>query len=60
MSNLRALDPTFTDSFDSAIRTFSLAPDVDDGKVQARYADGVFSLELPKKASAASKKTAVQ
>ncbi|MDI1339389.1 Hsp20/alpha crystallin family protein [Polaromonas sp.] len=37
-------------------RTFSLAQDVDDDKVQARYADGVLSLELPKKASAASKK----
>jgi HSP20 family protein len=41
-------------------RTFSLAQDVDDGKVQAKYADGVLSLELPKKASAASKKITVQ
>ena len=41
-------------------RTFSLAQDVDDSKVQAKYADGVLSLELPKKASAASKKIAVQ
>jgi len=41
-------------------RTFSLAQDVDDSKVQAKYADGVLSLELPKKVSAASKKIAVQ
>lgn len=41
-------------------RTFSLAEDVDDSKVQARYADGVLSLELPKKASPASRKIAVQ
>ena len=41
-------------------RTFSLAQDVDDGKAQAKYADGVLTLELPKKASAASKKIAIQ
>ncbi len=41
-------------------RTFSLAQDVDDSKVQAKYADGVLSLELPKKASTASKKITVQ
>lgn len=41
-------------------RTFSLAQVVDDSKVVAKYADGVLSLELPKKASPASKKIAVQ
>jgi HSP20 family protein len=41
-------------------RTFSLAKDVDDTKAQAKYADGVLTLELPKKAAAASKKLAVQ
>ena len=41
-------------------RTFSLAQDVDDSKVQAKYADGVLSLELPKKASTATKKITVQ
>jgi HSP20 family protein len=41
-------------------RTFSLAQDVDDSKVVAKYADGVLTLELPKKASTASKKIAVQ
>jgi HSP20 family protein len=41
-------------------RTFSLAQDVDDTKVVAKYADGVLSLELPKKASPESKKITVQ
>ena len=41
-------------------RTFSLAQDVDDSKVVAKYADGVLTLELPKKASAQSKKITVQ
>ena len=41
-------------------RTFSLAQDVEDGKAQAKYADGVLTLELPKKSTAASKKVAVQ
>lgn len=41
-------------------RTFSMADDIDDAKVQAKYIDGVLTLELPKKASAAMKKIAVQ
>jgi HSP20 family protein len=41
-------------------RTFSLAEDVDDSKAEAKYADGVLTLELPKKATAASRKLAVQ
>jgi HSP20 family protein len=41
-------------------RTFSLAQDVDDAKTQARYADGVLTLELPKKATTASRKVTVQ
>lgn len=44
----------------SISRTFSLAQDVDDTKVVAKYLDGVLTLELPKKASMASKKIAVQ
>ena len=44
----------------SISRTFSLAHDIDDTKVQAKYADGVLTLELPKKNSAASKKVTVQ
>ena len=41
-------------------RTFSMAEDIDDTKVQAKYVDGVLTLELPKKPSAAMKKIAVQ
>lgn len=44
----------------SISRTFSLAQDVEDTKVVAKYVDGVLTLELPKKASTASKKIAVQ
>jgi HSP20 family protein len=40
-------------------RAFSLAQDVDDTKVQARYADGVLSLELPKKATPAARRITV-
>jgi HSP20 family protein len=35
-------------------RAFSLAQDIDEAGVQARYADGVLNLELPKKASGAA------
>jgi HSP20 family protein len=41
-------------------RSFSLAQDVDEAKSQARYADGVLTLELPKKASGSAKKLQVQ
>lgn len=41
-------------------RTFSLAQDVDESKAQAKYEDGVLTLELPKKATAASKRIAIQ
>ena len=41
-------------------RTFSLADDVDESKAEAKYADGVLTLLLPKKVTAASKKLAVQ
>jgi HSP20 family protein len=41
-------------------RTFSLAQDIDDGRVQAKYADGVLSLELPKKAPADARRIAIQ
>ena len=41
-------------------RTFSLAQDVDDAKTVAKYADGVLTLELPKKTTATAKKVAVQ
>ena len=40
-------------------RTFSLGQDVDEAKADAKYADGVLTLELPKKASAAARKLTV-
>lgn len=41
-------------------RTFSLANDVDEARVEAKYADGVLSLQLPKKAAQQSSKITVQ
>ena len=41
-------------------RAFSLGQDVDDTKAQAKYADGVLALELPKKATASARKVTVQ
>ncbi|ABE43150.1 Hsp20/alpha crystallin family protein [Polaromonas sp. JS666] len=46
--------------YGSVSRTFSLSQDVDDAKAVAKYADGVLTLELPKKTTAASKKLTVQ
>lgn len=46
--------------YGSVSRTFSLADDVDDSKAEAKYADGVLTLKLPKKATVASKKVTVQ
>lgn len=40
--------------YGSVSRTFSLADEVDESKVTAKYSDGVLSLELPKKAASAS------
>ena len=41
-------------------RSFSLSDDVDEAKAEAKYADGVLTLKLPKKATAAARKLAVQ
>jgi HSP20 family protein len=41
-------------------RSFSLGQEVDEAKVQAKYADGVLTLDLPKKAPAPSSKIAIQ
>lgn len=41
-------------------RSFSLGQDVDADKVQAKYTDGVLSLELPKKSPAAAGRIAIQ
>lgn len=44
----------------SISRTFSLSHDIDDAKVQAKYADGVLTLDLPKKSSSTLKKVNVE
>lgn len=41
-------------------RTFSLARDVDEARTVARYADGVLTLELPKKSSESARKVEVR
>jgi len=41
-------------------RSFTLRQDVDDGKADARYQDGVLELVLPKKAGTAVKQLAVK
>lgn len=46
--------------FGTVARTFSLGQDVDSSGVQARYADGVLTLELPKKSPADARRIAIQ
>jgi HSP20 family protein len=48
--------------YGSVSHTFSLADDVDESKIVAKYNDGVLSLELPKKAtsSAGKKRIGIQ
>jgi HSP20 family protein len=41
-------------------RLFSVAQDIDEAAVEARYADGVLSLVLPKKAPVSAKRVTVQ
>jgi len=41
-------------------RAFTLAQDVDEAAAEAKYADGVLELRLPKKAAVSAKKLAVQ
>jgi HSP20 family protein len=47
-------------NYGSVARSFSLAQDVDVAKVQATYADGVLSLELPKKSQGDARKISIQ
>lgn len=47
-------------SYGAISRSFSLAQDIDAGRVQAKYADGVLTLELPKAAPADSRRINVQ
>jgi HSP20 family protein len=46
--------------YGSISRSFSLAQDVDEGNVQAKYADGVLTLELPRKAPASARRIEIQ
>jgi len=46
--------------FGKVYRAFSLAQDVDEASANARYADGVLELTLPKKAVVTAKRLAVQ
>lgn len=46
--------------YGSLYRSFSLGHDVDQTAASAKYADGILQLTLPKKASAASRKLAIQ
>jgi HSP20 family protein len=46
--------------FGTISRSFSLAQDVDSSRVEAKYVDGVLSLQLPKAAPADSRRIAVQ
>lgn len=41
-------------------RSFTLAQDVDEAKAQAKYADGVLELTLPKKAASSARKLSIQ
>jgi HSP20 family protein len=46
--------------YGSISRSFSLSQDIDSGRVQARYADGVLTLDLPKAAPMDSRRITVQ
>jgi len=46
--------------FGKVARSFTLAQDVDEATAQAKYADGVLELTLPKKAISSAKKLAIQ
>jgi HSP20 family protein len=43
-----------------ASRSFALATEVDDGKAEAKYLNGVLELTLPKKATSATRKLAIE
>ena len=46
--------------YGSISRAFTLASDIDDAKVEAKYADGVLTLQLPKRAAQEGHKITVQ
>lgn len=45
--------------FGQVSRTFQLAQDIDDSAANARFADGVLELTLPKKAANSSKRLSI-
>lgn len=46
-------------SFGKLARSFQLGQDIDDGKANAKFTDGVLELTLPKKAAAQSRRLAI-
>ncbi|MBI5899238.1 MAG: Hsp20 family protein [Rhodocyclales bacterium] len=46
--------------FGKVSRSFQLAQEIDEGKVVARYADGVLELSLPKKAATQARRITIQ
>lgn len=46
--------------FGKQSRSFTLGHDIDAGKAEAKYADGVLELKLPKKSNGSSKELKVQ
>jgi HSP20 family protein len=46
--------------FGKVTRTFTLPQEVDEGKAQAKFKDGVLELTLPKKAAAQRKQISIQ
>ena len=47
-------------AYGKATRSFTLPQELDEGKVEAKYRDGVLELTLPKKAAAARKQITIQ
>jgi HSP20 family protein len=46
--------------FGKVMRSFTLPQDLDEGKAEAKFSDGVLELTLPKKAAAARKQITIQ
>lgn len=47
-------------AYGKTARRFALPQDLDESKAEARFADGVLELKLPKKAAATGRKVAIQ
>ena len=47
-------------SYGKTARRFALPQDLDESKAEAKFADGVLELKLPKKAAATGRKVAIQ